>query len=152
MFNKPRSRCPFLFSLVWPTVRCKRSRKTHSYKNSRQTCNFLKKTAFYCICLDGWKRGIQTICFFIIRVDWVLVTECTYTLFEVMSENEYWKEINDNNMQFSYRSPTETVPILNYRVPQIYWHKRRLIWSALYYQQEGERNLIFSLWNLKRNN
>lgn len=44
--------------------------------------------------LFGWKRRIQTICFFIIRVDWVPVAECTYTLFEVMSENEYWKDGN----------------------------------------------------------
>ena len=55
---------------------------------------FFKKTVFYCICLDGWERGIQTICFFIIWVDWVPVTECTYTLFEVMSGNEYWKDGN----------------------------------------------------------
>ena len=104
---------PFLFSLVWPTVRWKRSSKTHLHKTLAKLAIFLKKTTFHCICLDGWERGIQTICFFIIRVDWVPVTECTYTLFEVMPGNNYWKEINHNNMQFSYRSPTETIPILN---------------------------------------
>ena len=50
--------------------------------------------------------GFRLSVFFIIGVDWVPVTECTYTLFEVMPGNEYWKEINHNNMQFSYRSPT----------------------------------------------
>ena len=48
-------------------------------------------------------------------------------------------------MQFSYRSPTNNPYIELEYLKFIDIKGGFKIWCALYYQQEGERNLIFSL-------